>query len=592
MRTDRRALARVLVADWEAGAERVWYGQLPDDVADTADLASTLDDLDRSPWDRHGRLLRASLLLDPALPPIYRGTLVAPEHLAELAAAAVRGGTGSSAYEVLSSLRDQEVLTAVGELTGAAWAHRLAREWAGARREADALMAAHAHGSSAVTAELRTHGDAWLLELLVEPDARSRILAQLAAVEGGERLPAWFRAARSPDASVPSLLIASLLIGQVRREVLAGEDRGAEPSSDAASDASSSAADDRSGGRRRGPVPADHRDAADDRDRQDADRLLERSVAVGVASVVAAAALWWPIVTSLAVLAWLVVDRTVSWIADPFLRLVGGWPPRVRGWAVAWLPLRVVGLVLRAPWRLLGDVLLLVLSVVLVDRLLAAGHLAVGWVVEGGIGTPRDGFVARWFAPVWCGFAVWLATRRWPGGPPLRGAGLVAGSLRRTPMAVRASFLAVSVLLVITAGVTPAADPWAPHDDHRAAMLAWLPFGDAIERFTDGREPLLGDPELPSLFDDEPDIGAADDGDAGDRAAPDAVRWQVVGVAGLNVRAGPGTAYEVVGSLAGGATAVGLGPSQDVDGATWVQVRLVDGTVGWASGRYLDQVAP
>lgn len=66
--------------------------------------------------------------------------------------------------------------------------------------------------------------------------------------------------------------------------------------------------------------------------------------------------------------------------------------------------------------------------------------------------------------------------------------------------------------------------------------------------------------------------------------------WQVTGVPdGLNVRSGPGTDNDIVGSLpAGDRHIFGTGERVTVNGAEWTQITFGDSdTVGWVSNRFL-----
>ena len=70
-------------------------------------------------------------------------------------------------------------------------------------------------------------------------------------------------------------------------------------------------------------------------------------------------------------------------------------------------------------------------------------------------------------------------------------------------------------------------------------------------------------------------------------AGPVAAQTMATTEVDLNLRAGPGTQYEVVGVLPAGMEADVTGC---LDGASWCEVSY-DGMQAWASGDYLDQVA-
>lgn len=62
---------------------------------------------------------------------------------------------------------------------------------------------------------------------------------------------------------------------------------------------------------------------------------------------------------------------------------------------------------------------------------------------------------------------------------------------------------------------------------------------------------------------------------------------RVTGAAALNVRAGPGTVYPVIGGLRAGDEVAVLAQTRD---GTWLQVQLSDGTTGWVARRFTDFV--
>ena len=548
----RSALAQALVERWEVGLERLAAGPLEVeqlvDVSRPDVLAARLADVAGSRWDEHGRLLRTALLLDPALPPVFRGVPVTPEGLGALAAEVVREGPGSPSYELLDSLQEQRAVDAVVERSGDEVISRLRDVWTTARREFAELLVAAEAPPDLLTRETRVVADAWLLHLHTDASARDRLRARLAEVPGGGRLPRWFRAARQPGSTPAQLAAASLLTSRVRAERTGPSTRPASAPRPANAE----------------PAPATAGGAWQ----------LRWIVPGAAALLVAAAALRWPAVTAALTLAVLVVDRVVSWLADPFLRLVGGWPPRIRGWAVAWLPLRLVGIVLRAPWRIVIDLLVLVASVVLVDRGLR--------LLPAELTSDPEQFVARWMVPVWSAGAVWLAAAQRRRPPRLRGTAAAASLLRAAPLALRALLVAAAVVAMGVALRAPAADPWSPYADHWEAMARLVP----VERWSDwlaeqgqaraGRPP------------------AAQDVAPGPRpqAGEPVLQVRVVAEAGLHVRAGAGTAHEVVTTLPPGAVIETTGTVRAVDDTAWMELVLDDGTRGWASGRYLEPTAP
>ncbi len=627
---DRERLARVLLAEWDTAADRLDRGQLPTEVQEDPELATVLAELATSRYDRHGRLLRFVLRLAPEVEGLhYRGTPLTPTGVAALAVEAVRAGPGSPADEVVRSLREQDVLAALADQTDDVWAGQLGRDWAAARRDAEGLLRVEADPlSRGQEAEVV---DAMALLLLTDPGASARLRQQLQqATDAGSR-PTWLRAALEPGSRVGWLLAAELLLPQVQRHGAAGPDHssharasgglppGEQPTvaMDPVRPSADPAADDRTvelpavapTGAHRAPgavavgaqgvppaatgrIPAASSGAPSGPPSSERSSVTSRwwvrlsgtLVAPALALLVAAAGLRWPAATLVAVLVWFVTDRLVSVLTDPFLRLVGGWPPTLRGWAVLALPFRLLGVLLRGPWRLLGSVLLLVLWGVAVDRGLLLLHpLLAPWSATVTAVTP-DAFAARWFVPVAAGGLVWLATRRRFGppatqpGPGLRGAAALGAGLRALPGGLGGLLLLPAALLLWTAAADPDPEPWAPYADHREAIEARLPDVEWWSMVTDR----LGT-TLDRLRDVVPLPGGA--------TPEDPTRWQVVGASALNVRDGPGTDQPVVAQLAAGEVVAGTGATETAAGATWVELQLEDGTTGWASARFLEEVA-
>ena len=464
------------------------------------------------------------------------------EGVADLAAAAVRDGPGCAADTRLRAIREQRLLEAIAVAEEAPWAAELAREWATARQEALDLLAIHGQRDGRVRAEVDEVLDAMAVQLLTDAEAPGRSRRRLRAALAGRQAPPWFDAALDPEARVGRLLAAGLLLPEVQ-----------------AAAAGAAAAGAPAAGRQRWS------------------RAAGALVAPALALLVAAAGLRWPAVTGVAVVLWVVVDRVVSLLADPFLRLAGGWPPTIRGCAVVWLPVRLLGVLLRGPWRLLGGLLLLVLWGLVVDRGLTWLHPVLGEVSAAVAATDPASFTARWFVPVAAAGIVGHTTRRRGSRPSLRGAAAIGAVLRSMPAGVAGLLLVPALALVVVAAATPAEEPWAPYDDHRAAVQAWLPGQDWWEAASGWWADLTA--QLPGLEDALSGVLPDD--------AVAAPRWQVVDASALNVRAGPGTAEPVLDSLPRGAVAEGTGRTELVDGDLWVELRLSDGATGWASARFL-----
>ena len=519
--------------------------------------------------------------------PMASGALTAGA-VAALAAEAVRDGPGSLADTRLRALREQQVLEQVASAEDAPWAADLARDWATARQEALDLLAMHGQRGGRTHAEADEVLDAMTVQLLTDPEAPGRLRRRLHEAMAGQPTPPWFAAALDPRARVGRLLAAALLLHEVQAAGAADTTeripRVEGPAPAAAAGAATArvaaaeqqpAAQAGSTARGGGARPVGSPAGTDPWSR--AGGVL---VAPALALLVAAAGLRWPVVTGAVVVVWLVVDRVGSILADPFLRLVGGWPPTIRGWAVVALPFRLLGVLLRGPWRLLGGLLLLVLWGVVVDRGLTWLHPVLGEVSRGVAAMDPASFTSRWFVPVAAAGAVWHATRRRRTRPTLRGAAAVAGVLRSLPAGVAGLLLIPAVALLLVAARTPAEQPWAPHADHRAAVQAWLP-GEGWWELGNGWWSSLTD-RLPALPEGAGALLPGDD-------AP-AARWQVVDASALNVRAGPGPQEPVVDSLPRGEVVEGTGRTDTVDGALWVELRRPDGGTGWAAGRYLEEL--
>lgn len=522
---------------------------------------------------------------EPALP--SRPALTA-EGVADLAAAAVRDGPGCASDTHLRAIREQRLLEAIAVAEDAPWAAELAREWAIARQEALDLLAIHGQHNGRVRAEADEVLDAMAAQLLTDPEAPGRLRRRLREALAGQQMPPWFDAALDPSARVGRLLAAGLLLPEVQAAAAVDTADTADTTATADTAGTTATADTTERiPRVAAPTPTPAAAAAPGvaaaapvASAAGTERWSRASgalVAPALALLVAAAGLRWPVVTGAVVVLWVVVDRVVSMLADPFLRLVGGWPPTIRGWAMIWLPFRLLGVLLRGPWRLLGGLLLLVLWGVVVDRGLTWLHPVLGEVSAGVSATDPASFAASWFVPVAAAGIVWHTTRRRGSGPSLRGAAAVGAGLRSLPAGVAGVLLVPAVVLVVVAATTPAEQPWAPYTDHRAAVQAWLP-GEGWWETGSGWWAGLTE-RLPGLGDVLEGVLPGD--------AASAPRWQVVDASALNVRAGPGTAEPVLDSLPRGTVTEGTGRTETVDGALWVELRRPDGGVGWASGSFL-----
>ncbi len=515
------------------------------------------------------------------------------EAVAALAAEAIGDGPGSAADTRLRAIREQRVLESLATTGEAPWAGELARDWATARRETLDLLAIHAGPDSRPGEEVDEVLDAMTVQLLTDPDARARLRRRLDDAVADREPPPWFAAALSPQARVGRLVAAAVLLPQVEADdpSVATTARiprvETPPASAVARDPTQVVG---SGATTAGMRPAPSAATvpgtpAADRSTTGAggwSRIGGALVAPALALLVAAAGLRWPVVTAVAVVIWVVLDRVVSFLADPFLRLVGGWPPRIHGWAVVWLPLRLLGVLLRGPWRLLGGLLLLVLWGVAVDRALLWSHAPLGELVAQVAAMEPTAFAARWFVPVAAAGIVWQATRRRRSRPSLRGAAAVAGLLRSLPAGLGGLVLVPAAALFVVAANAPADQPWAPYADHRDAIASWVPTGGWWE---------TGTAWVSGFADRVPGVSdVLEDLLPGDEAATP--RWQVVDAAALNVRAGPGTGEPVLFTLPRDAVVEGTGETAEVDGTRWVQLRASEGRTGWASGDFLERREP
>ncbi len=111
-------------------------------------------------------------------------------------------------------------------------------------------------------------------------------------------------------------------------------------------------------------------------------------------------------------------------------------------------------------------------------------------------------------------------------------------------------------------------------------------------------EVATGEPEAEPTVAPEPDAlqpTPAPGSSVTELEAGDAGFWRVVGVdGGLNVRSGPGTENDVVGSLPAGSRHVfATGERSSVNGGEWKQIRFgTDDQVGWVSAGFLSADTP
>ena len=102
----------------------------------------------------------------------------------------------------------------------------------------------------------------------------------------------------------------------------------------------------------------------------------------------------------------------------------------------------------------------------------------------------------------------------------------------------------------------------------------------AFDRAAEAAETGAPSSVVPETGEAAPSTDAADPIAA---ALSEALDLRVVTGTLVNVRSGPGTAFEVVAQLAEGQRAEAL---REEDG--WAEVRLEDGTTGWMSARFLE----
>lgn len=540
--TTPTALARALASSWEPATARLhhvrrWAAQRGDDPA----LVAWLDELASSPYDRHGRLLRTVLRLDPELVPVYRGVDVGPEGLRALAAAAVSGGPGSHEAELFSSLLAQDVIAAVAELTGSTGHRTIAAEIDAARPQLEQLLRTAASEGLDLDEDVHERARLRLVQLVVDPDERRRVAREVRRRDH-EDLPGWYRELLAPDAGPAALVVASALLTAVLEELAAGRDA-----------------------RRRQRL--EERASA-----SDAEGHLARLSRVGAALLVGGLAAFLPLVV--------VVGLAVAAAADRYLAAIGRWWRRESAIAlttsrVLALPVLAVRWLLTAALRVAGEVLMLaVIGGVVVGLATALAGVVDGTMPESvAVG---DAVQAR-LLPAIVAAASFLLLRPAPHDP---------GFPRLRALAVRLRTAPVGVLLVVTgAGIAAAVAAWelGPAQPHAPIVALADPAADRVAAWAERTFDPAPDPRSsapPPAAPPPPDPDPA----------PEPQRWQVTGASQLNVRAEPGLDSTVLTSLGEGQVLAATGRTREVDDILWVELELDDATTGWASSRYLDAV--
>lgn len=541
--TTTPAVARALVANWEQATARVqhvraWVAQNEDDPA----LVAWLDDLDRGPYDRHGRLLRTALRLDPELPPVYRGFDVGPEGLRGLTAAAVVGGPGSREAEVVTSILDQDAFGAIAELTGSPMHRAIAEVIGPAQQQLEQLLRTVASEDLDVDQDTRALARLRLVQLLVDPDELQRVAAEV-RTHDDEDLPRWYRELLAEDAGPAELVVARALLTPMLDELAAGRDRRRQQRL-----------------RERGASSS-------------AEARTARLSRVGAALLVGALAAFLPMVTVVALAVVAAVDRYGAAIVVWLRRESAVELTRSRAAALPFLALRWV---LTGALRLARELVVLAFFTGLAVGVVVAVTAVLGSALPDVVGQPaqlRD----RLLLPTIVSVATFVLLRPTPDDrsfPMLRRLGV---QLRLAPVGV--------LLVIIAGGIAAAAATWqlGPAEPHGDLVAFAAPVTDRVADWaertfetTDTAQPVAQPEPEDAPPDPEPD--------------PEPQHWRVSGAFELNVRAEPGLDSRVLTTLSDGESRPATGRTRQVGDILWIELELADGTTGWASSRYLDAV--
>lgn len=539
----RSGVARALVGDWEPGAAHVANGALRNWVAECGDdpvLLEWLDDLARGPWGPSGQLIRAALRLDPGLPQIYGGYRIDVSALAGLAASAVIGGPTSPEGRAVLSLLDQDVLNAFGELAGSSDHRDLAAYLVPELQRLDAGLAMVAANDLEVDEQIRDLARIRLLQLLVDYEERERLARKVGARLPRE-VPAWYRDLVGDDATVADLIVASA----VRDLVL------------------ERAADQRRTDR---AARLDQRATA-----TNLEARLARNSRVPVALIAGGIAAIAPVPATVGVVSYAAASR--------YGRLVRRWasseaavPPSVG--RILSLPFVLLRSLAAGLLRLAGDTILMALLIAAA----AIGLLLVANLVVSLTELPLtvEQIVRRALVPVTVATTTFLLIRARPESASFPAASHLAHQLRLAPLTVLIPLWGVAIGGLYPAWDRAESDPLAAFEanvpERTEQIEAWLDrtFGSGTTR----------GPASPS----QPPSSEVDDSEA------ERSRWAVRGASALNIRTEPGTDAAIVGSLPEGESLPATGQQARVGNTDWIELELPDGSTGWSSSRYLEEL--
>lgn len=551
--TSREQVARVLVGHWETATSRI--GQVRSWVAEACNdpaLLDYLDDLQGSEHDLHGQLLRVVLRLDPELPPVYRGFDVSTDALPMLAAAAVANGPESHEAHVVTSMLAQDVPGAIAELTGSPDHRHLAEAISAERGRLTELVGVAAEQDLEVDDETRAALELRLVQVIVDPAERQRLAADTRQ-RAPDDLPGWYRALLDERAAAADIVIAAGLFT---------------------------------------PVVEQHAATREERRRQRLEALrtdrsltgrLARGSRLAVAVLVGSLAAFLPLPTLVALALVAAADRYGE-LLDDWLVLEVRRPLTFT--RVLMLPLLVVRWVALGLGRLVADLGIVVLITGLIAAVAAVVTSMLGLLTPDLLGTPAQ-VRARLLLPAIVAALAFLLLQPGSRSIDFPRLGRFAVRLRLAPTRVHRRVIlaaALAVLLALPLGRPDSMAPLRPVATQAAEqvrdLLPWWLGGTSSPADTPNGpkrdRPADPEPEPAPEPDPEPTIEVS--------------RWQMEGAFALNVREGPALDARVLTTLSEGESLTGTGRTEQADGILWVELELPDGTVGWASSRYLVEV--
>lgn len=535
------ALAHALLQAWEPASRRVQHGAIRNWVRGQqldADLEAWFDVLQDSPWDRHGRLVRAALRMNPELPPVFRGRSFGDDGIVALCSTALADPASEDATIIASAL-DQYVFHGIAGITGSPLHQHIADRLDESRDRIAQVLAEVAED------DLDADGieglvDIRLLHLLADPDEHRRV-ATAVRRRPPRDLPRWYRPLLREDADVVDTVLAEALrpIVRERADDLREQREGAELEARAI------------GGGFEG--------------------LLARWARVAVGLLAAGAAFIAPWVTLTLLLAYAAVSRYGTRLRqrlraardpDTGHRRVGATIDAALRWLVALVP------------RMALDAV----GVLLIGALWVAAVLVIAWIGHGLAPDPQvplEVLLRRLVLPA-AAFqgAYWLVATR-ADEAPYRAAGRLERTLRLAPLTL--------LIAVWVAGGAAVWLGWTLGDDQPLAQVepaALSALRDAQDWWDDRSDARNDDVQRT-----EPEPPPPEPVDASPPPT-----WVVSGAAALNVRTEPDLDARILMTANEGTELIGTGRTEQVDEIPWVEVELPDGGTGWASGRYLDRL--